>query len=866
MHLLCSIGLFTAETAHNCLISTPFNATVATQFLSYYRDTLQFQSTLAYLKNPPASYRQPPVDLLGGLDSIQQAISNGVYKNEYDFEVAVQNLIYSTHDAHISLYAGVLGVFSFGAPVSIVSVSSDGIALPKVFILDDLLETGDPSNKAQWTPSAILSINGVQVEDFLKNFAASNSPGTLEANADWNQLMSNPANDVQGLLSAFEGSSPFWPGNEITIAFENGTAPLTLTWLATYSIPEDTPKITSGGDLYKIFVLGDSTDLDYNSATSAFPTAAAAATSSGLSFPDSTSTATPADDTSAAAASSSTAVATAAPAQATSWEYFPYPPDPVTVQPNLGDGGIITGYFLNDGVTAVLSIPSFDVSDEAIISFSTTVGDFIQKSKDAQKERFIIDLQRNAGGGNLLAIDTFKQLFPAVDPFGGSRLRAHNAANVLGSTISTYFDNSNATVREELVGSAWTASTFINADTGRNFSSWAELYGPHSYNGDLFTTTQRDNLSSILFDEAAGGMVVYGFATRTVTSPQPYDAKNIILLSDGTCSSACANFIELMRHQAGVRTVVVGGLPEAGPMQMPAGNRGGEAYSAFALDDDILLANSINSTAAAQLPQNREIDFAITFAGFNLRDAIRKDDPTPLQFQNEPADCRIFYTAPTVYKFENLWNYVIDAMWRNPSLCIAGSASRFDPSTASNSPAAPPSQLSERTLNIIPSPPVSLLEDRQISTFEENDRFTPSGTCPVCSNARETCADVAFCSAGRQRFTKLCRRKCAGGSLGNCPSGSHCSTNTRGRSGFCQIDQDTRNSFACRPSGTRQNNVQPTAAAGGVGVGPYDVPTSGRRRGNNPSTGGFPSTQGSPPSSSRNFGVGGLVNLAFGRA
>ncbi|KAL8627048.1 hypothetical protein Q9189_007249 [Teloschistes chrysophthalmus] len=855
-------GLFTAETVHNCLISTPFNTTVATQFLSYYRDTLQFQSTLTYLKNPPATYRQPPVDLLGGLDTIQQAVNNGVYMNEYDFEVAVQKLIYSAHDAHISLYAGVLSVFSFGAPVSIVSVSSDGIALPKIFILDDLLESGDPSNKAEWTPSAITSINGVQIEEFLKNFAASNSLGTLEPNADWNQLMSSPANDVQGLLSAFEGSTPFWPGNEITFAFENGTTPLTLTWLATYSIPEDTPKITSGNDLYKVFVLGDFTNVDYNSATSAFPTATAAATSSGLPFSGSTSTATPANDTSAAVAgSSSTAAATAAPAQATSWEYFPYPPNPVTVQPNLGDGGVVTGYFLNDGVTAVLSIPSFDINDEAIISFSTTIGDFIQKSKDAQKERFIIDLQRNGGGGNLLAIDTFKQFFPAVDPFGGSRLRAHNTANVLGSTISTFFDNSNATVREELVGSAWTASTFINADTGRNFSSWAELYGPHAYNGDLFTTTQRDNLSSILFDEAAGGMVVYGFANRTVTAPQPYDAKNIILLSDGTCSSACANFVELMHHQAGARTVVVGGLPEAGPMQMPAGNRGGEAYSAFALDDDILFANSTNSTAAAQLPQNRDIDFIITFAGFNLRDAIRKNDPTPLQFQNEPADCRIFYTAPTVYNLENLWNYVIDAMWRNPSLCIAGSASRFDPSTASNSPAAPPSQLSER------STPVSSLEDRQLSTLEENDRFTPpTDTCTVCSNAREVCAEVPFCSSsGRQRFTKQCRRKCAGGFPGDCAHGSHCSTNTRGRSGVCQLDQDIRNSNACRPSGTRQENVQPTAAARGVGVGPYDVPTSGRRRGNNPSRGGFPSTQGTPPSSSRNFGVGGLVNLAFGQ-
>ena len=129
------VNLFTAELVHDCLISTPFNATVATQFISYYKDTLQFQSTLAYLKSPPSTYKQPSIDLLGGLDSIQRAVDNGAYKNEYDFEVAVQKLVYATHDAHVSLYAGALSVFSFGAPVSIVSVSTDGIAYPKVFII-----------------------------------------------------------------------------------------------------------------------------------------------------------------------------------------------------------------------------------------------------------------------------------------------------------------------------------------------------------------------------------------------------------------------------------------------------------------------------------------------------------------------------------------------------------------------------------------------------------------------------------------------------------------------------------------------------------------------------------------------------------
>lgn len=127
------VNLFTAEFAYECLKSVPFNATVATQFVHYYRDTLQFQSTLAYLKNPPPSYQQPAVDLFAGLDRIETNIKSGTYANEYDFEADLQRLIYSAHDAHLVLYAGALAVFTFGSPLRIVSVSEDGIALPKVY-------------------------------------------------------------------------------------------------------------------------------------------------------------------------------------------------------------------------------------------------------------------------------------------------------------------------------------------------------------------------------------------------------------------------------------------------------------------------------------------------------------------------------------------------------------------------------------------------------------------------------------------------------------------------------------------------------------------------------------------------------------
>ena len=81
-------------------------------------------------------------------------------------------------------------------------------------------------------------------------------------------------------------------------------------------------------------------------------------------------------------------------------------------QPNLGllDGGVVSGYFLNDGISAILSIPSFDVTAEAVASFSTTIGEFLQKSTAAGRTRLIIDLQRNDGGGSLLAIDAFKHV------------------------------------------------------------------------------------------------------------------------------------------------------------------------------------------------------------------------------------------------------------------------------------------------------------------------------------------------------------------------------------------------------------------------------------------------------------------------
>lgn len=132
----CSLDtyIFNASLAYECLTSVPFNPAVATRFLDYYNDTLQFQSTLTYLKNPPASYQQPGVDLLGGLAQLQQGINSGLFPNQYEFEAALQTLLYAAHDYHLDLVAGILSAFSFASPYDIVSVSLDGVQLPKVYL------------------------------------------------------------------------------------------------------------------------------------------------------------------------------------------------------------------------------------------------------------------------------------------------------------------------------------------------------------------------------------------------------------------------------------------------------------------------------------------------------------------------------------------------------------------------------------------------------------------------------------------------------------------------------------------------------------------------------------------------------------
>jgi hypothetical protein len=316
-----------ASDAYACLTTVPFDPAVATRFIRYVNDTIQFQSTLAYLKTPPTGYQQPAVDVLSELSKIQANVTSNVYQNQYQFEIDVQHLLYKAHDAHLYFSGGVTSAFSFQAPYSITAASLDGKSLPKVYLTSDIITSRDEGG----TPSAIKTINGEDAVEYLTRLASLNALGGIEPHADWNQLFDSPTLHTQSLGSVWDSSVMFYPGDEIALVMEDGTEYIDY-WLALWNEPYETGPLTTGGDFYNYFVLGllpASYDRDEGIYNKAYEPIGPRTTPT----PDNTWY------------------------NVTEKAY----PDPDVLQTRLGvrTEGIVSGYFLPDADAAVLSIPSF---------------------------------------------------------------------------------------------------------------------------------------------------------------------------------------------------------------------------------------------------------------------------------------------------------------------------------------------------------------------------------------------------------------------------------------------------------------------------------------------------------------------------
>ncbi|KAF1968020.1 hypothetical protein BU23DRAFT_558868 [Bimuria novae-zelandiae CBS 107.79] len=691
--------LFWASDVFECLSNVPFIPDVASRFINYYNETLQFHSTLAFLRDPPEGYQQPPVDVVFEFGLLQRNIAAGIYTTQYAFEADLQLLINRIHDSHVYLSAGLLAPFTFISPFYLVSASRAGQEAPGVYFREDVIA----GQLEGWEPSPITKINDVDVVEYLTSFAEINSEGYLEPHADWNALFEHPALDIQSSQSVLH-SAIFYPGDAVNYTQANGTTTYSY-WLASYSEAQHTGPLTTAGDFFNYFVLGLLPD-SWNASNPQW-------------WPDWEGESDDSEDDGEDGPTPADVICTAGNPRQVSWckdSQGAYPNNPDYVQEDLNrlKGGVVSGYFL-DNTTGVLSIPSFLQQGIDTKNFFRVIDEFLGDATEMNISRIVIDLQQNHGGLNLLALSVFKRFFYDQEPWTGSRIRTHELANTLGEAYSSWWDGletGNEGALDEdgnyhyFSSSEWVVGNRINPATGKNYSSWHEYNGPISDRGDTFSNLQLYNLSDQVFDTAGfQGWVPFGYGISTPEkAPPTWAPESIVLLTDGLCNSACAYFVELMAHQAGVKTVVVGGRPSTGPMQTASGSRGARLYSSEALDYDFINVNNTleDHETFAKLPSRDNNDLFINFAGFNIRDQIREadKDAIPVQFKYDAADCRLYYTLANIYNLTQLWRDVAAAVWDDPSLCVEDSTGYAVRKASAPSKTPPERTVQAPTLNL----------------------------------------------------------------------------------------------------------------------------------------------------------------------
>lgn len=637
-----------AELAWDCLNAVPFNATSAKRLIASIRPYIDWQSTLDVLKDPPAEYAQKvqePVDIIGGLDQIDADIDAGTFENEYAFGWALYTLIQSAHDGHFGYTPdSVGGIFTWGRPIPLVSVSEDGEKLPAVFVFEDVL--GMQYKNISYTPSAVTQIDGVDSVEFLEKLS---QLGSLQ---DRDALYNNVFYELAQVSLGTQGSTTgmftgggrgrfVYPGATTTLKFANGSE-YTMDNFAKTQI--SFRNISTGEDLgEKWFSWGSQEDGFLQAEQAAEPEV-------------------PALNGAGAAA--------------------PGYPSPVVPGPQ----NLINGFYLDaPGYedVAILQVPNFVGVTAAEVAFQKVTQDFIPKALADGKTKLIIDLQANGGGTILQGYDMFKQLFPEMDPYGANRFRATESANIIGQVFSDFsaqypriMNQTNTTILTAQ-GSYFDKGNDMKVD-GTPFASWDDKFGPVLVNDDLYTELSRWNLSDVHITWSSGGIYISGYGPlANITGPPKFKPENIVLVTDGYCASTCTIFSEFMTKQAGVKTIAMGGRSNKNKIQAIGGVKGVNNYQFGYIQQLAQYAVRFDpSEKTAPLKKDFYSDIPFNRAsgspGVNTRDGLAQNDTTgvALQFVYEEADCRLYYTPEMTVDITALWRAAADAQWGNSKKCV----------------------------------------------------------------------------------------------------------------------------------------------------------------------------------------------------
>ena len=105
---------------------------------------------------------------------------------------------------------------------------------------------------------------------------------------------------------------------------------------------------------------------------------------------------------------------------------------------------------------------------------------------------------------------------------------------------------------------------------------------------------------SVLFWIPLSLIWVTGYGDRTMppgTLP-PFDSRNVVLITDGTCASACTIVYERFTNGHSVPTITLGRRPLTGPMQAAGSTKDSTAWPNGGLDSPLprMLKTYLNDT------------------------------------------------------------------------------------------------------------------------------------------------------------------------------------------------------------------------------------------------------------------------------
>ncbi|KAL5348963.1 hypothetical protein ACLOAV_006388 [Pseudogymnoascus australis] len=642
-----------ATTGYACLTSVPFDADIGIATVENFQKFSEFQSTLNDIKNPGVGYANDPVDIIGKLDAVIVSIKAGKFTNQYQFEEQMALITGLAFDGHYTFLGNTFyssldwyrGGASNGAyEGSLISVSLDGKALPKVYFTTDL-------NAEDASP--IVSIDGVGVVEYLTQ--ESNHQLFQDADARWNVLFARQQSDSVGSFVM----PWFYPGSNFTATLANGATKTIPCYAAVpAALQEEWSQVIDGKSFYSTFVAP------------------------------------------ATASSSSTSSTSKRSLKKRYVEKRLVPPNyPKPVIQHAEKEVELGAFFLDDfnlKEVAVISMNTFDpVASGDSVEFQDLIRKFIKYAKSKGRTKIIIDVSSNGGGSLFLGYDTFKQFFPSMEPDIGARMRYSTALDIIGTAFGTItlddalnasFDNAGLTPADMYLSPIHYTNS-VDADE-EDFASWADMRGPVTINGGSYTQIMRYNFSDPYLYQGDTIESVTGYGPLAKTPAQPYAAEDIILLHDGYCASTCAVFSDLMRRLGGVRTVVLGGRPAFGPMQAVGGTRGVLVEPWEAIEASVAATLADFGTAAQKkkwasyLPKQFPIAMANP-PSVNFRSGYHPGSDTPMQFLNESANCRMFYTPAMLTNVTHIWETVARLAWAIPGgtgqACVQGSYSDGEP-------------------------------------------------------------------------------------------------------------------------------------------------------------------------------------------